>query len=890
MKKIIIVAILGSLAMSACSLKKDTHKGGSSSDPTDTNVTEQDWDVSSSSSGGVDRVVKTLKASKLEAIRNAFRSPDLFSMTFAESNGFQIYHAKGLNILENIAFIHPKLFISTSTDRGSILGYKTGEKNEAGEDLVSISVPVALVNGLVSSIPLIGGAGTSAAISLPDKYKIPNKDALTAKVSPKSLDTLPVCPKVFRLVYHEKEYRALSPFTNLSTCPVNQFFRVIFKAPTEEMRRLLEAAALQDEAVTMIADFSVEFATPKIATEIDIDNSKFFTVLKANTSLLEPKGQTVGGDQGYAIEDIEGAVIDSVFQIIRETGQSPEYSTGMPRVVSTLIDGYYGLPFTCQKGGICMALKKRATIQTAIHYSWTVAESLSTPIETQEVIGLGAVANTSAFESKPSWSVFDYGQKPKWFGGKTVAAIIAECDGLDRAKYPVLPGMDAEEAPYIQGYCKGMLANAKRNNNDPEETDGYYPLGANTTVYPGAWLRIDLDEIAEFTTAKTKVDKDGNSIIESEVKDMLSLDPTSPRTSCVEGNQVACEQYALKEIAVRDSAGDQVFSDMDCKKGDDGCVCAKKDDGTETCLKKQYQFQKVMDYTCDLKDQYETCPYYRTQDDVIDYEREWDCQLVQIEKHTPFLCIGGCSEKNEVQCNLKSQKPISAKRQYLNCKEDDPKGTASHELMCRRPQYLCERWATRCSRYSVNEAFQIIHENVAPNWRPFALSKGEYPRRFEDQLFLKFVSPKGTVSECRLDKFGRFFRGNTLFIKIPTEKNEDQPCGVPLWNPDNSRSLFLPKVYIKNNIAYEEKRLCGRTEYSFLTEEVPISGGKSVVPVDFQRKTKTHIGPVANSCRAANPVPIGSDYWFSEVPPIRISGRVSVLGRVLESIVSGDNP
>lgn len=875
----------------SCSLKRDTQNQPKSDQPSgqsEPQIKEEDWDVTQSNANGFSLVRKELKPKKLQSIREAFKAPSLYALTLPEANGFEIYYAKGFVPLENTAFIHPKLFLSSGTDRGSILGYKTGEKDESGHDLVAISIPVALVNGLVPSLPLIGGAGSSAAIRLPEKYVIPDKDALLQKVNPKSLDTLPVCPKVFRLTFQGREYRAESPFRNLSTCPLNQFFRIKFKAPVDEMRQLLEAAALQDEAVTLVTDLTVDLATPKTSVEITMDRVAFARILKHKISEIEPGAVTANGSNGYALETIEDVVIDSLFTLIRENGISPEFSPGMPRIASELIDAYFDLPFTCRKGGICRPLKSKPALFTDIRYAWTVAEPLSAPIETQQVVGLGAVANTSAFLAKPSWSVLEYGQKPKWFSGKSVESILSECEALNKANYPTLPGMDPAELSYIQGYCNGVMANASRNANDPEETDGYYPLGANTTVYPGAWLRIDLDEISEFTTAKTKVDKEGNTIIESDVVDLLSSDPSAKRTSCVEGSQTACETYALKEIPVRTSTGDQVISDQPCARGETGCTCTKLEDGSEKCSKKQLQFQKVMDYECDAKDTYEVCPYYRNQEDIIEYEKEWDCQLVKVEDRTSFLCFGGCSQRYETQCNIKSQKPIKAIRQYLNCQEDDPKGTARREIMCRRPQYLCEKWATRCSRYSVNEAFQIVHENVAPAWRPFALLKGEYPKRFEDQLYLKFVSPKGTVSECRLDKFGRFFRGNTLFIKIPTAKNEELPCGVSLWNSENSKPLFLPKVYIKNSIAYSEMRLCGRTEYSFLTEEVPASNGKSIVPSQFKQNTKVKIGPVTNSCRAPNPVPIGSDNWFSEVPPIRVSGRVSVLGRVLESIVTGD--
>ncbi len=877
------IAIIGLLAISAgCSLKSNQ------TDPQterQMQITEADWDVNTATVSGIEKTTRTLKSEKLSFIQKHFQSPRLTSITVPESNGFEIYSATGMNGLEQTAFIHPKVFISSSSDQGSILGYRIDEKDGAGRDLVAISIPVALVNGLVPQVPLIGGSSNSV-VTLPDRYKIPDVALLTSRLEGKKLNTLPVCPKVFRMIYQGKEFRAESPFKNLSNCPINQFFRITFKAPVEVMRTVLEAAALQDEAVTIVTDLATEFVIPRVSTQVKIPMDTFRTTLQTVVATYSPKDQTVTGRDAYGVEDIEDAVVMTLFESLKKNGIEPDFSEGMPRIVSNLIDTFFESPFQCKTGGVCRAVSKRSIPRTPVNYSWTVAESLATPIETQAVTALGAVANSSDFQSKPAWSVLDFGNKPKWFGGKTIANIIQECQDLDRMNYPILNGMDANETPYIKGYCKGIIANAVRST-DPEESDGYYPLGANTTVYPGAWLKIDLEEISEFTTAKTKVDQSGNTVIESEVKDMLSAD--SPRTSCVEGNQVACQRYAQKQIMVRQSNGDPVFSNQPCNKGDAGCVCKPAEQG-EVCTRQEYQFQNVMDYECDKKDQFEYCPYYRTEDEVIDYEKEWECQNIKVEDKTSFLCFGGCSEKYELQCKIKSKKPITAKRQKLNCIEDDPSASAHREVSCRRPQYLCEQWATRCTRYSVNESFQLIHEEVAPKWRPFAIKHGEYPKRFEDQIYLKFVSPKGTAKECRLDKFGRFFRGNTLFIKIPTEKNEDQPCDIPLWNADNSKSLYLPKVYIKNDVHYNELRMCGRTEFSFMTDDVPVSGGRSVVPAAFSMQTKAHIGPVANSCRAPQPVQIGSDLWFSEVPPIRIAGRVSVLGRVLESIVTGVNP
>ena len=126
---------------------------------------------------------------------------------------------------------------------------------------------------------------------------------------------------------------------------------------------------------------------------------------------------------------------------------------------------------------------------------------------------------------------------------------------------------------------------------------------------------------------------------------------------------------------------------------------------------------------------------------------------------------------------------------------------------------------------------------------------------------------------------------------MPSEKNEGiQPCDQPIWDDHNTQPLYLPKVYLKNAISYPERRLCGKTEYSFTTKELPLEDGEGLVPPKFSHKTETRIGPIREACRAENAVQIGSDLWFTEYPAIRFSGRVSVLGRVIESIVTETRP
>ena len=297
------------------------------------------------------------------------------------------------------------------------------------------------------------------------------------------------------------------------------------------------------------------------------------------------------------------------------------------------------------------------------------------------------------------------------------------------------------------------------------------------------------------------------------------------------------------------------------------------------------------------------CPYWRDEEQVVDYEIEHECQNVKVDSKTTFLCFGGCSEKYEVQCKEKSRKPVKAIRRALNCVEDEAervaaakkageiiperRATAFRVRECKHPKYKCATWESACTRYAVNEAFQVVHEEPAPKWRPFAVDQGEYPARFEEDIYLKFVSKNNYVaSGCRLSDFRREFRGNTLYIKIPSEANEETPCDKHIWNEDNTKPDNLPKVYLKNAISYSEERMCGRTEYSFLTKELPLTGGDELVPREFSFRTETHVGPLKDTCTASNAFQVGRDLWFTEVPAIKFSGRISVLGRMLESILT----
>lgn len=903
----LFLVAVGIAAMStSCGFSKKSEQGSGDSQsgqPTPGSLSSlqigpEDWIVEDGEHGKAHAVVKTVKPEKMAVVRKHFRVPRLHAVTVPESNGFELYDVRGYTELESAVYIHPKIYINTGNGQGQVLGYRTGKKDPAGRDLIEISVPVALVNGLVPNIPTIGGIqnGPGAAVTLPSKYQIPDLNALKSRLANREIATLPVCPKLFRMTFEGREYWARSPFDNLSICPVNQFFRIAFQAPAEEMRGLLETAAVRDEAVSLITSLAVVFDVPRQVVEVSFRPEDFKNALPPALANIPVSGKDRQGNNGYMVQDLEEAVAEALFQMAKEAGFEPHYSSSLVATINPLIANYFGAPYACAAGGTCRSLLRHHFQRIPVRYGWMATEELAASLETESITALGAVANSSEFMAKPAREQLEMVRRPQYFRGRALTDVIRECAELSAAGFAFIPENTEAGREYFKSYCLTLVANGVRDDGDANQVDGYYPLGSNTVVYPGAWLKIDIDDISEFTTAKTRTLPDGRVIIESEVVDILASDPNAKRTQCLDGNAVACTEYKTKSIPVRSTSGDQMYSNEPCRKGEAGCDCVRPTNsdgspGEEVCTRKQYLFQDVMDFSCNADDQFEFCPYWRNQEEVVDYEVEWDCQNVKVEDRSTFLCFGGCHERYEIQCKEKSRKPVKAIRQKLNCIEDDPSGSAKRERMCKAPKYKCKKWATACTKYSVNEVFNVVHEDVAAKWRPFAIQKGEYPKRFEEDIYLKFVSPGRVVSNCRLNRFPREFRGNSIYIKMPSEKNEGlQACDQPLWDEHNTQALYLPKVYAKNAISYPERRLCGRTEFSFTTKEVPMNDGDGLVPPQFSYKTESRIGPIREACRADSPFQIGPDLWFTEYPAIRFAGRVSVLGRVLESIVTEAKP
>jgi hypothetical protein len=902
--------LLGLVLSASCSF---TQRQNAPKEPLSSiQIGPEDWLVETKEGAPVSALIKTVKKDRLDFLRRNIRLPTLSPLHTDSGSGFEIYQITGYPELEASAYIHPKIYLQSAMAQGSILGYRT-EVNGVSNDLVEISIPVALVDGLVEALPLPGGArsGTNSAVSLPAGYKIEDPKALEASVN-RPLKVLPVCPRVFRLAFEGREYLANSPFERLSACPINQFFRVTFKATAKEMRRLLDTAATKEDAVSLVADLEATFDYPTRRVDLTIDPAAFYASLAEKLSAFKESGLTQRKHKAYSAASIESAVESSLIELGSAQGFSPQLGRGFASSASNLILDFFDAPMECPGEGMCRALNQKRPVSTPIRLGWLETESLGTAIQTRSISSLGSVANSSRFIAKPARDQLSEVRRPASLSGYSFGELVQYCVELNAGNPVHQANLSASERTEVEAYCRSIAENSARNDSDLEQADGYYPLGNNTVVYPGAWLRLDVEEISEFTTAKTRTNRDGSVSIQSEVIDLLAGQPAESRTSCTNGATLACAEYKKRSVPILSRDGSQARDAITCKKeeeGVNGCQCTKPESGAETCTRPgNYQFQEVLDSTCDPKDEITYCPFWRAEEHVVAHEIEYECHDVKVKSKTTFLCLDGCDETHEVQCKEKSRKPVKAMRQVLNCIEDEAeriaeltanraesiperRATAHRVKECKRPQYQCAKWNQACTKYAVNEAFHIVHEEPTAKWRPFALEQGEFPPRFEEDIYLKFVSRAGkTATNCRLSDFPRELRGSTVFIKIPTQDNESQPCDRPIWDKETLESMNLPKVYLKNAISYTERRLCGKTEYSFVTKELPLLGDAALIPSSFALKTEVNVGPIKEACLSKKSFQVGSDLWFTERPPIRFTGRVSVLGRMLESILTEVKP
>jgi hypothetical protein len=862
--------------------------------PKQLRIEPEDWKIEEQKTDKLTVLTRTLLEPKKQALRKDFRMPALKPVSIFPHPGYEIYEITGYPELETSLYIHPKLYIQSAIAQGSILGYRV----DSTSDNVEISIPIALVDGLAPALAIPGAPKTanSNAVSLPPSYLLSNKEVLEGQLG-KPIKNLPVCPREFRLVYEGKQLHADSPFGNQSTCPTNQIFRVTFKAPTRTMRHILDLAAIQDGAVSLHADLEMNFKFPSKQIDLTVGSEDFLNELKKTLATYsEVRSST------YPIADVEYATAVTLKTLANPIAPIKFLDTDTIRSINEIVRTLFSPPSECPFGGVCRTMLNQVSA-SSFRISWAEMESMGTPLRTLSASPLGAVANASKFISNPVRVDGFSPDMPELLKGLDKARINEICKQYveSKATPPLFKYATAAQIQDVSHYCYHQI--------NPQED--YTPFGNNTVVFPGAWLKIDIDELSELTSAKTRVNSDGTVSVQSEVIDLLANQPGSQRTSCTEGSTTACLEYKKTTTPILNVDGSPARERTVCAKeeeGRDGCICEKKAE-QEICYRYGKElFQEVLDHSCKPEDEVTYCPFYRTEETVVDYDVQYNCEEVVTEEKNNFLNIGGSTAKREMVCKENNRKPLLALRQVQNCKEDENerleqlrqsgvqnlperRATAHRMTRCLRPQYKCARWNQACTRYAVNEALQIVHQEPTAKWRPFAVENGEFPPRFEEDIYLKFVSPSGRVAtNCRLSEFQRELRGGTLFIKLPTEANETTPCDIPIWDKSNTGTLALPKVFIKNSILYAQKRLCGKTEYSFLTKELPQTSSEMLIPGKFAFATEVKIGPIEDSCQANKSVRIGNDLWFTEYPPVRFSGRVSVLGKALESIFTEVKP
>ncbi len=330
--------LLCALIAGGCRFQKNTDLPLSEAVPeVSIELLPKDWNAHQWQVSGVGSVhVQQLTEKKRNQLRHYFLTPTMTPFSIRESGGFEMYRIQGVPSLQDHVFIHPKLFVASSIHRGSILGYTTGARDQENRELITISIPVALVDGIQPAIAVNGGSaqGKTAAVTLPDFLQIPDVEALKQSVRPQIVETLPVCPRSFYLTYEGRQYRAESPFE--SVCPLNQFFRIQFTAPLEEMRALLEQAAFQTGAVSLITHFKIDFVLPQKYVKLAIDFQQWDPLFT----------EKLGVQEAYGVQKIESAVTEAFFEASRKAGQAPQYSSEMASYLLDVTERFFTLEVT----------------------------------------------------------------------------------------------------------------------------------------------------------------------------------------------------------------------------------------------------------------------------------------------------------------------------------------------------------------------------------------------------------------------------------------------------------------------------------------------------------------------------------------------------------------
>lgn len=765
---------------------------------------------------------------------------------------FDLISVKGLQELEGSAFIIPRLYVSGASSYGSAIAYD-------GEDGTSVlSLPVALLNGLETQIPTVSGA----VASIPKEFVMKAPEELRNRFGD-SLQTLPVCPKSFTLRFRGRMYTAESPMRSNSLCPVNKFFRIEFEGPSSEIKALLEAGAAVDEAVILGATLEYAVELPRTSYELWIDGSLLWNRLKATGEFPIASARRV-----------QDVLVKTVLKIAQESGvdawYSPSVASALPLMFYNLFDQNTG---ACGNSKSCYELKANPEQLSAVELSWRDNVQITQAVQFTSAIALGPTSNVSGFEINPSGDSFALAEKPASWRDLTWPVVIGLCEGLRSADAAV----DAD----IKQYCRAVDKIVEKRTSD-----GYSNLGSNIQVFPGAWIRLDIKDIEEFTSAKYQTMPGGR--IEAFPEIVKLGGDVVKDIKCLEGSNIACEEYHLRDEPLRTSTGELLYNEVACNQGESGCTAVEVGEGDRKerlYRKKVLQYRPVREFICDPADKYEYCPYFRVQKEKVASDLEYECQKVAKDKKWSFLCIGGCQETEELECKVKSDKAVMQDRQVPNCIGFDPENRSAlpAEVGCSNPKYKCKRWSSSCKKYSVNEAMHLVWEEAYQRWKPMNLHLGEYPNNFLDEIELKFEGPRKSVAGCKLSKFERKVRGNVFFFKIPDKSGGQDECGQALWDDSNTTTFSLPILKVKSTVTNTVERGCGRTEFIVSADEVPMTQESTIVPSQFSYKQTVRIGPVENSCRHSGSYRVGDNQAFLERSPVRIRGSIAVLGDVLEA-------
>lgn len=756
-------------------------------------ISETDWITSSDTKNEILITKKNLKPDvliKFEKYFNILQAIDVASGTGS------IYRKVKINKIANEkdqSFIIPKAVVHSKTAQGTLLGL-TSDPSSKG--LIHLSIPIALVDGTVPVIPNASGGstGANAALALPDSW--------VNKADQNSIKTLPTCISHVSIRYGIFRTSAKLAKNDLNLCQHNQFQRIEFIAPRQNIERLLEQAALHEGSVELEISLSISDELVTEVTSLEIPKQLLLDRWEKNsesTNILPSNSEP-----SFALEQRTLQILSNELETLQF---NIEDAMNASFAVADWLDDAFPHSTSCTDGTFCRTKNTSSKIPGRISLLLLKRKALSTSLTFSERVPL------------------------------------------------VAPGVDL---PFeVASQFPEPLDHASISANTPDQ---YQSLGGNVTVFPGAWIKIELESIEEKTTSTIRKLANGRSIIESEAIDLLGGQTPLQRTQCVQGNFSACEEIEMAHIPVRSSDGNILI---------------------DASSHKPIEITRPA-YDCRAEDQVEHCPYYETIEMISGNETENDCQKITHTRKAGFLSFSADVSSEEIVCNAKSIKPTFTKIRKPVC----GKNGAPFETNCVRPILRCQKWNTQCSHYHLNQQLQLAHESLESKWRHFSLADGEFPLHFEEQLYLRFQSPNHSANHCLLRKFPRKLRGKTLLIQIPRHGQEPAGlCDQPIWNENTIKPLNYPKVWISNNIQYPQTRRCGRSEFRSMVRDIPTRTTSGLIPESFINRVATSASTLPQSCQHSGSWMEDGNAYYHEYSPIRFSGKISVLGRILESIL-----